>query len=109
MRQGRVGSGARQGQRQVQVQGQENGRRAEQKGRGRAGQGNSRQGQDKGSGMAGRLRRFIIIFFLLSIAPEKGTLGAHKKWSGITYVTYMVVTPLILRSPEVTKVQLLRN
>ena len=34
--------------------------------------------------------------FLLSIAPEKGTLGAHKKKrSGIIYVTYMVVTPLL--------------
>ena len=67
---------------------------AGQKGRGRTGQGIARQWQGKGSGMAGRLRRPIIITFLLSIAPEKGTLGAHKKRSGITYVTYMVVTPL---------------
>ena len=42
----------------------------------------SRQGQDKGRGMAGRLRRPIIIIFLLSIASEKGTLGAHKKTVG---------------------------
>ena len=85
MRQGRAGSGARQGQRQGQGQGQEHGSgRAE-------GQGNARQGQGKGSGMAGR----IIITILLSIAPEKGTLDAHKKRSGITYVTYVVVTPLL--------------
>ena len=33
--------------------------------------------------MAGRLRRpIIIIFFLLSVALEKGTLGAHKKTVG---------------------------
>ena len=35
-------------------------------------------------------------YYLLSIVPEKGTLGAHQKRSGITYVTYMVVMPLIL-------------
>ena len=48
--------------------------------------------------MAGRLWRpiiiSIIIIILLSIAPENGTLSAHKKRSGITYVAYMVVTPL---------------
>ena len=47
--------------------------------------------------MAGRPRRLItiIIIILLSIVPEKGTIGAHKKRSGITDVTYMVVAPLM--------------
>ena len=48
--------------------------------------------------MAGRIRRpiiiIMIIIILLSIAPEKGTVGAHKKRSGITYVICMVVMPL---------------
>ena len=59
------------------------------KGRGRAGQGSDWQGQGKGSGRAGCLWR---PFF--PVAPEKGTLGAHKKRAGITYLTYMVVAPL---------------
>ena len=79
---------------------------AGQKGRERAEQGNARQEQGKSSGMAGRLRRPIIIISIsLSIAPERGTLDAHKKRSGITYVTYMVVTPLLVLSIFFTHTQ----
>ena len=66
---------------------------AGQKGRGRAGQDNAGQGQGKGSGIAGRLRRPIIIFCFLSLL-KRAPLVLTKKRSGITYVTYMVVTPL---------------
>ena len=65
---------------------------AGQKGRVRARQGNVRQRQGKGSGMAGRLRRPIIISFI-SLLKRAPLVLTKKRW-GITYVTYMVVTPL---------------
>ena len=100
---GRAGLG--QGQRTVTGQG-----RGRDEGRGKntavAGQkgragGRTGQGQGKGSGMARRLRRPIIVGILLSMAPKKGTLDAHKKRSRITYVTYMVVTPLTWRRAKI--------
>ena len=64
-----------------------------------------RTGEGQGRAMLGRGRAGAVawqgafgaqlLLFLLSIALEKGTFGDHKKRSGITYVTCMVVTPLL--------------
>ena len=54
-------------------------------------------GRDRARAVAWQASSAPYCFFFLSIAPEKGTLVAHKNRSGITYVTYMVVTPLAIR------------
>ena len=64
-------------------------------GQGRAGNckvlaGQGRAGIGRGSAKVRRLRRL----FLLSVAPQKGTFGAHKKRSGNSGVFYKVVTTL---------------
>ena len=60
---------------------------------GRAGQG--RAGQGGANAGVGRLQR-TILFFLLSVAPQKGTFGANKKRSRNSGLFRMLVAPLLM-------------
>ena len=59
-----------------------------------AGRGRAVIGREKASAAAGQGACGVPFF---SVAPEKDTLGAHKKRAGITYLTYMVVASLATR------------
>ena len=67
-----------------------------------AGEGQGRAMLDRGRVRAVTWQGAFGAPFFPSITPEKGTLGAHKKRSSITYVTYMVVTPLVAASDPIT-------